>query len=216
MNENELQLQRIEKFVNSSLGIKINQITRERPIVYGRDLFYALAKKCTDLTLAKIGLFFGKEGEYLTKDHATVLHGIKVFNNVLLLEKKYKDLYNSYIFKYLEDLYKKDVITEFTNQNVHELVEYKEQALTKLNKTIVTLEQKNINLKDKIEMLIKEIKVSKNYSKKLNKNEIAFRELSEEKQARVSLRMEAIIRMENAKDRNKTCVSFGSWSTLRA
>ncbi len=84
------ELIKIERYVNISLGININQNTRKRPIVDGRFLFFAIARKSTKLSLDKIG-------KHLNKDHATALHGINMFKDVLILNKRYNALYNNYI-----------------------------------------------------------------------------------------------------------------------
>ena len=84
------ELIKIERYVNTSLGININQNTRKRPIVDGRFLFFAIARKSTKLSLDKIG-------KHLNKDHATALHGINMFKDVLILNKRYNALYNNYI-----------------------------------------------------------------------------------------------------------------------
>ena len=52
------ELSKIERFVNANLNIVINTNTRKREIVDGRFLFFALARKCTELSLDKIGKHF--------------------------------------------------------------------------------------------------------------------------------------------------------------
>ena len=49
------EVERIEKFINDSLEINIQEKTRKRDIVEGRFLYAAIAKKCTNLSLEKIG-----------------------------------------------------------------------------------------------------------------------------------------------------------------
>ena len=86
------ELIKIHKYVNASLKIEIKQATRKRNIVDGRFLFFAIARETTDLSLERIGM-------YLNKDHASVCHGVNMFNDVLVLDKKFKALYNVYIDK---------------------------------------------------------------------------------------------------------------------
>ena len=86
------ELIKIERYVNIALGININQKNRKRPIVDGRFLYFAIARKTTELSLERLGM-------HLKKDHATALHGINMFNNVLLLDKRYSTLYNNYVYK---------------------------------------------------------------------------------------------------------------------
>jgi hypothetical protein len=54
----------------------LNQKTRKREIVQGRQICFYLGKNHTNLTLSALGKEFGK-------DHATVKHGIKVVNNLI-------------------------------------------------------------------------------------------------------------------------------------
>lgn len=84
------ELNKIERYVNISLGININQKNRKRPIVDGRFLYFAIARKATEFSLERIG-------KHLNKDHATALHGINMFKDVLVLNKRYNTLYNKYI-----------------------------------------------------------------------------------------------------------------------
>lgn len=58
--------------------------TRKREIVEARQIYFVRAKLFTTASLAVIGRLVGK-------DHATVLHGIKVVNNVIELKRKYDD-----------------------------------------------------------------------------------------------------------------------------
>lgn len=120
------------------------------------------------------------------RDHSCIHHYEKLLEETLNITY-YKKIYNSFL-------------------EIDEEVDY----IEKIKKLLIKVWKENKKLKSDRK------RGFKNYTKKLNENEIAFRELSPEKQARVSLRMEAIIRMENAKDRNKTCVSYGNWETLHA
>ena len=66
---------------------KIQQVTRLREIVKVRQLCHAMSKLYTKASLAKIGLRFGR------KDHATVLHSIKVVNNLRDTNLEYRGIY---------------------------------------------------------------------------------------------------------------------------
>jgi len=63
-------LKRIYNYVNEKLDIDIKEDTRKREYAAGRALFYGLAKSLTKETLGTIG-------NYLGRDHTTVIHGIK-------------------------------------------------------------------------------------------------------------------------------------------
>lgn len=56
--------------------------TREREIVFSRQMFHYFAKKYTKLSLSSIGAHGGN------KDHATVLHSNRVVNNLIDTEQK--------------------------------------------------------------------------------------------------------------------------------
>ena len=62
---------------------KISLVSRDRSLVFKRQLLMWYLRNNTNLNLKKIGLICGK------KDHATVLHGVKTVDNYL----EYKDKY---------------------------------------------------------------------------------------------------------------------------
>ena len=73
-------IQRIQQIINL-LNIKVFD-SRSIEYVYIRQLGHFFAKKYTNLSLSRIGFFIGR------KDHATVLHSIKVINNYIQTDKK--------------------------------------------------------------------------------------------------------------------------------
>ena len=127
------ELIKIHKYVNICLGVGINQKSRKRDIVYGRFLFFTLAKKCTELSYEKIG-------KYLNKDHASVIHGINVFNNVVKLENRYNKILNIYLDE-------KWIDTRLTPNIIEEKILQKN---TKLEIRVTELELK---LKEKVPFL---------------------------------------------------------------
>lgn len=74
-------------------GIPYEQIikdkTRKREIVQLRQIYYTRAREMTEFSLATIGSKF-------TKDHATVLHGIKAVVQVKDLREKYRSYFGKY------------------------------------------------------------------------------------------------------------------------
>ena len=76
--------------VNKILGIDIEEKTRKRPVVEGRQIAMYLIRKETTLTLEAIGDIFGK-------DHATVVHAINTVNNAIEVDKSYRDKYQELI-----------------------------------------------------------------------------------------------------------------------
>ena len=83
-------LKRIHEYVNNALQIEIKTNTRQRDYSDGRFLFFAIARKTTNASLGRIGM-------YMDKDHASVLHGVKMFYKVLIIKRVYKGLFYRYI-----------------------------------------------------------------------------------------------------------------------
>lgn len=79
--------QEIKTLVEQETNNTLNTKTRKRDIVYTRAVYFKLCRIHTQQPLSDIGKTVGK-------DHATVLHGIKVFNNVLIeYEQNYLELF---------------------------------------------------------------------------------------------------------------------------
>ena len=78
----------IRNAVESLFNTQIHISSREREIVYMRSIYYKLCKEFTFESLTKIG-------NTVNKDHATVIHGLKIFENIInpLWEKDYYQKY---------------------------------------------------------------------------------------------------------------------------
>ena len=78
----------IRNIVNNAFNNKIQERTRSRDVVYPRAIYYKLAQDYSGESLVKIG-------KAVEKDHATVIHGLKLFENVInpLWEKDYHRKY---------------------------------------------------------------------------------------------------------------------------
>ena len=78
----------IRNAVNNAFNKQIQERTRRRDVVYPRAIYYKLAQDYSGESLAKIG-------RAVDKDHATVIHGLKLFENVInpLWEKNYHNKY---------------------------------------------------------------------------------------------------------------------------
>ncbi len=78
----------IRNAVESLFNTQIHIPSREREIVYMRSIYYKLCKEFTFESLTKIG-------NTVNKDHATVIHGLKIFENIInpLWEKNYYQKY---------------------------------------------------------------------------------------------------------------------------
>lgn len=82
-----MTLQEIKTLVEQETNNTLNSKTRKREIVYTRSVYFKLCKLHTQQSLAAIGKPVGR-------DHATVLHGIRLFDNVLVgYEQNYLNLF---------------------------------------------------------------------------------------------------------------------------
>ncbi len=66
----------IKKAVESTFDTKINVKTRKREVVYMRSIYYKLCKEFTFESLGKIG-------KQVNTHHATVIHGLKIFDTII-------------------------------------------------------------------------------------------------------------------------------------
>ena len=83
-----MELIEIKKLVEKHTKRKLNVKSREQDNVYCRALYCKLAKIHTKNSLSKIG-------RVITRDHATVLHNIKIFDNVIVnYEVEYLKIFN--------------------------------------------------------------------------------------------------------------------------
>ena len=62
--------EQIKKLVIENTGIDIDNPVRKRPFVEARAIYYKLLREYTLLSLVEIG-------DYVKKNHATVIHGLK-------------------------------------------------------------------------------------------------------------------------------------------
>jgi hypothetical protein len=82
-----MTLNEIKEKVEKHFTLDISKETRRREYVYTRSVFYKLAKTHTNQSLSAIG-------RSIKKDHATVLHGLKIFDAII---KTYeKEMYSKY------------------------------------------------------------------------------------------------------------------------
>lgn len=84
----EVSVEYIQKTVCEYIGISIELLkenTRKREVVNARQISMYLAKKYTKNSLKEIGRHFGN------KDHSTVIHSIQVVDNLLEVDKKFRE-----------------------------------------------------------------------------------------------------------------------------
>jgi hypothetical protein len=81
-----LDVQEIKVKVQQLARLKLTRNTRLRRYVYPRAIYFKLCKEFTHSTLVEIGSSVGR-------DHASVLHGLKVFNVLIMYSESVLQLY---------------------------------------------------------------------------------------------------------------------------
>ncbi|QDP55649.1 MAG: hypothetical protein Tp156SUR1554471_26 [Prokaryotic dsDNA virus sp.] len=88
-----MKIEHIKDLIEEKTKLKLQTDSRLQHLVYTRAVLFTLCKKYTTSTLYEIGKLVGR-------DHASVLHGIKLYNQVIQrYDDRYKDLYNEIEFK---------------------------------------------------------------------------------------------------------------------
>jgi len=72
-----MKIKEIKHLVERELELDLNHPSRLRARVYARAVYFKLCKQHTLCSLKEIGLSVGR-------DHASVLHGIKIFDDVIV------------------------------------------------------------------------------------------------------------------------------------
>lgn len=89
-------LELLRKEIKNELRIDVCDSTRKREFVYARSLYFKLARELTKYSLDYIG-------NTVNKDHSTVLHGIKLFDETICkYEHNLMVLYYDIMEKYSE------------------------------------------------------------------------------------------------------------------
>ena len=82
-----MNLETIKTTVETITNQKIDKESRDRDLVYARAVYFKLAKQHTRHTLLKIGAVVGRH-------HASVIHGIKIFDDIITrYESEYYKIY---------------------------------------------------------------------------------------------------------------------------
>jgi hypothetical protein len=85
-------LREIYSVICQMRGIDIRDKNRTNDYVYARAIFFALAKKLTKHSHSVMGSF-------LNRDHATSIHGVKTFNNLMATDKDFREAARFALFK---------------------------------------------------------------------------------------------------------------------
>lgn len=106
---NEKILKEIRSIVEQECNLNLNNKTRKREYVFARAVYYKLCREITNNSYEDIG-------KTLDKDHATVLHGVRIFDTFLMQKA---------LFKYELSIYNKvmEVYTDESDKNPSTLIE---------------------------------------------------------------------------------------------
>ena len=151
-------------FINAELKIDITKKKKTNQYVFARTVYYKLAKELTSLPLEEIG-------RQVNKDHCSVLHNLKNFEEVVK-RKELKKIYDT--FK--EFPIKEDRVTYTEALNINE-----------------QLRLQLTDLKQKYEQLLEEREETNTI--KVSKIEELTKGLTDEQLDLVHLRLEAMIKM---------------------
>ena len=151
-------------FINAELKIDIRKKKKTNQYVFARTVYYKLAKELTSLPLEEIG-------RQVNKDHCSVLHNLKNFEEVVK-RKELKKIYDT--FK--EFPIKEDRVTYTEALNINE-----------------QLRLQLTDLKQKYEQLLEEREETNTI--KVSKIEELTKGLTDEQLDLVHLRLEAMIKM---------------------
>lgn len=66
----------VREHIEKELGVDLKNISRKRNLVYARFVYFKVMTAKTKLPLSAIGGF-------IDKDHSNVIHGVKVFDNII-------------------------------------------------------------------------------------------------------------------------------------
>ena len=151
-------------FINAELKIDITKKKKTNQYVFARTVYYKLAKELTNLPIAEIG-------RQVNKDHCSVIHNLKNFEEVVK-RKELKKIYDT--FK--EFPIKEDRVTYTEALNINE-----------------QLRLQLTDIKQKYEQLLEEREETNTI--KVSKIEELTKGLTDEQLDLVHLRLEAMIKM---------------------
>ena len=154
----------IKEAVESAFNTSINVKSRRREIVYIRSIYYKLCKDFTKESLDAIG-------KHVNKDHATVLNGLKIFNNIIdnFWEKELFDVYLN-----IKDHIKTKISLEVKNYDADKFYRNKYRVKLLQNKKLYNytkeciskLEQMEYKYSNKLRIKLNDIINDKKYTTK--------------------------------------------------
>ena len=121
-------LHTIKDIVMGKTGVNILSSARDHNIVIHRWLYYKLAKDHTEYSLRLIG-------EIVGRNHATVIYGIKMFENECKWDKDLQTKYDQLTIICMKEMQCNNVKAvdeqiKFMHTEIHKLYELKKQLLS--------------------------------------------------------------------------------------
>ena len=124
-------LKLLREEIEFETGIDLVRQSRKRENVYTRAIYFRIAKDLTNASLASIG-------RTVKRDHATVIHGLKIFDNIITVyEEDLMELYKKINLKYNKKEIGRynDPLDHFREQ-IHDLEEKYESVATEYKKVV--------------------------------------------------------------------------------
>lgn len=129
-----MNLELIKNVTEDVTGMNIKRNDRKRDVVIARYIYFNLAKNLTGKTMTSIGKVVGR-------NHATVLHGIRVLNDWIETNREVRDIYTRV----------KDQLVSNTDENgFNNTVAYYWEENKRLNNVILNLVKSNQILREKV------------------------------------------------------------------
>lgn len=123
-----MELKRIVYLVNEAFNVDIMIKSRKRDVVMARAVYYWVAKNTTSHSLTTIG-------EFVNKDHATVIYSLNSIEDWILYDKFYKRKVN--LIK--KNVFNRLTLKEFEQKKLNEKYKLLKIARQLLSKRIENL-----------------------------------------------------------------------------
>jgi hypothetical protein len=118
--------------INETFKIDITADTRKQEYVFGRMIYYKI--------LRDLGYGYQPIGRTLDKDHSTVIHGVRTFDDLVLYDK---ELYRTYT-----------IIKELVIKSI-DTVNIEKATYSEIVRCLNNLERENVSLRQEIQLLRK-------------------------------------------------------------
>jgi predicted transcriptional regulator len=148
------KLKQLKKEIEIALECKISTPSRKRHLTYARAVFCKIARESMGMTLSDIG-------KVLNRDHATVMHSIKVVFPFAMKETRFRDIYDA-----LKDEYKPKSSSEKKQESAQDTI----QLISKL-RTENAYMKMMLNTRDRFNNLFDDLRADE-YDEVYNKLEI--------------------------------------------